>query len=110
MALVIGGGIYNTNLLILNQNTISANSVIQGIGGIGAGPAGSFGSGTNGLAQGGGIFTAATGTNCSPLNCLIAGNLAPSLAGSAANSVVFGIFSSRGHSLVGATNDSTGFG
>jgi len=102
-----GGGIYNTNLLILNQNTISANSVITGIG---AGPAGLFGSGTNGLAQGGGVFTAATGTNCSPLNCLVARNLAPNLAGSATNSDVFGIFSSRGHNLVGATNASTGFG
>src|SRR5205823_5609873 len=82
-----GGGIYNTNtgLLTLNQNTISANDVYGGFAGTG-GPAGP----TDGIPQCGGIFNTATGTNCTPLNCLIAGNLVTSV--SSGNSDVVGVF------------------
>ena len=100
-----GGGIYNTGPLTINQSTLRSFSVRQGLAGT-DGPAGP----TNGVAEGGGIFNTAPGTNCTLLNSIIARNTAPLLVGAASNSDASGIFSSRGHNLVGATDNSTGFG
>src|SRR6185295_2146174 len=66
-----GGAIYNSGPLTLSQNTLSSSYSMRGLAGTG-GPADPFV--TNGLAQAGGIYNTAVGTNCRVRNSIIALN------------------------------------